>query len=224
MEITQRIDMMFDQHLEEGRFKNIAMAGLMGASALTGGTQARADVATDKPAVSQQTEKPDFGTDAGWLKYEIEANSYTYKIWTKTHSMGNQWGNKIVTITNVGSHVGQADYNSLKIGMVVTRHVYCPWAKAYGNNGPSNNYEVIHRISRKDKHGHFITRGDNNDADDPGWITPENIMGVCTGVQGVNNDDPSFKIMLPKFVQDVSDREPVSGLLVKEAIDTLFCE
>jgi hypothetical protein len=176
-----------EPELAEGMFKNMAAAGLMGLSALQGKATTQSDYHPNSTLTAEPQERttPD--------KIHHAAVEYPMKIWDYSHSMGEQWANKTVTMNSVGPDVGQVPYSALKVGMVVDR-----WSHFSIEIAGHRYNHVFHRIY-KIENGHIYTAGDANHEPDRGWAKPSDIVAVCIAVEGHEPDDPNFRLVIPEY-------------------------
>lgn len=181
------------EEVEEGALKSMAAAGLMGLAALKGQASTNNTTHAEPQQTTQQASAP-----VGIKNTHGVSIEFPIKVSGKTHSMGPQWDEQNVTINSVGSIVGQVPFSALKVGMVVLFKT--GWSSMYHVPGVSDSTPkyLFHRIVRIDSMGHLITKGDNNEREDRGCITPNNILGVCIGVYSdPNHTNPNLKLVLP---------------------------
>jgi hypothetical protein len=98
---------------------------------------------------------PDYGPQIG-------------EVWMggATHSM--PYSGQMLDTANV-------PFDQLKQGDVV-RYLN-PWMTPAANDNGYRINSIIHRLVRKDIFGHWVAKGDNNDTEDMGIVTPNNYMG-----------------------------------------------
>jgi hypothetical protein len=98
---------------------------------------------------------------------------YTAHIWNYTHSMGPLAGKDVWLV--------RIPFKDLRVGMIV-QYANPGWFPCPPGHNDVRCDFVIHRIVRKNMFGKWVTKGDNNDREDPTVITESNYQGTLIRV------------------------------------------
>jgi hypothetical protein len=184
--------------VEEGRLKSIAAAGLMGLASIRGAQAHHAGDPETKvnPADPVSSEVINKAPDDGYGDWD---QSFDVKVSTNSDSMGEPWMGRTFKLRRVGNGAGQVPFQDILAMVKAGKHPVVQRKNTiYGeerNHWGQGAYDyIIHRVVRIDHWGRMITKGDNNDKEDPGFLTPANTHGVVVSVdnpeKGATYDTP----------------------------------